>query len=213
MPGPRSLEALARRLSALPASCGPVRLVGVDGHAGSGKTTCARRLAALLEGAPVLHLDDVASHEALFDWTERLTAQVLRPLERGRGARYGVYDWVAGARTTQAVLPPAPVVLVEGVGAGRAALRPSLACLLWMDVPREEAWRRGQERDGPAQRGFWECWIPAERAHFAADPSRPFADFLVRESRERQEWYEVSGRTGEAPVSPVNMTLRIAQGS
>ncbi|MEU5834035.1 hypothetical protein ABZ820_10160 [Streptomyces diacarni] len=212
MPAPRTLEALARHLSALPASCGPVRLVGVDGHAGSGKTTCARQLAALLEGAPVLHLDDVAGHEALFDWTERLTSQVLRPLERGRSARYGVYDWVARARTTQAVLPPAPVVLVEGVGAGRAALRPSLACLLWMDMPSEEAWRRGQERDGPAQRGFWDRWIPAERAHFAADPSRPFADFLVRERRERQGWYEVCGRTGEAPVSPVNMTLRIAQG-
>ncbi|MEU2082733.1 hypothetical protein ABZ569_12730 [Streptomyces albus] len=187
MPAPSSLDALAHRLAALPPSCGPVRLVGVDGHAGSGKTTLARRLAALLGGAPVLHLDDVASHEALFDWTERLTEQVLRPLERGEPAHYEVYDWVARSRTGRAVLPPAPVVLVEGVGAGRAALRPYLACLLWMDMPPGDAWRRGQERDGPEQAGFWAGWIPAERAHFAADPSRPWADFLVREVSEGRE--------------------------
>jgi hypothetical protein len=49
-----------------------------------------------------------------------------------------------------------------------------------MDLPAEEAWRAGQERDGAEQRGFWAGWIPAERRHFARDPSRPFADWLVR---------------------------------
>ncbi|NSC20542.1 hypothetical protein FM076_04675 [Streptomyces albus subsp. chlorinus] len=213
MPGSLSLEALARRLGTLPASCGPVRLVGVDGHAGSGKTTLARRLAALLGAAPVLHLDDLASHEALFAWTDRLTAQVLRPLEQGGRARYQVYDWVARAYTSEAVLPPAPVVLVEGVGAGRAALRPYLALLLWMDVPPEDAWRRGQERDGPAQRDFWAGWIPAERAHFAADPSRPFADCLVREKGKGRTGYEVLEGARGAPVPRVNMTLRTGHGS
>ncbi|MFI8852934.1 uridine kinase [Streptomyces sp. NPDC053499] len=213
MPAPLTLEALADRLAALPASCGPVRLVGLDGHAGSGKTTLARRLSQLLGGAPVLHLDDLASHEALFGWTERLTRQVLEPLGRGEPARYVMYDWVAGAYTTEAVLPPAPVVLVEGVGAGRAALRPLLACLLWSDMAAEDAWRRGRRRDGPGQRGFWARWVPAERAHFAADPSRPFADFLVRETGEGRTGYEVRESAGEAPDAPLNMTLRITRGS
>ncbi|MDJ1132428.1 uridine kinase family protein [Streptomyces iconiensis] len=182
MPALLSAEALSSRLTALPPSCGPVRLVGVDGHAGSGKTTLAALLSAELGGVPVLHLDDLAAHDVLFDWTDRLADQVLAPLGRGESARYEVYDWVERARTSEAVLPPAPVVLVEGVGAGRAALRPYLACLLWMDVPCGEAWRRGQERDGPAQRAFWEGWIPAERAHFARDPSRPYAHWLVRKA-------------------------------
>ncbi|WP_432070326.1 uridine kinase family protein [Streptomyces sp. AA1529] len=212
MPAPLPLDALAGRLAALPASCGPVRLVGVDGHAGSGKTTLARELAELLGGAPVLHLDDLACHEGLFDWTERLTRQVLEPLERGGRARYVVYDWVAGAFTAEAGLTPAPVVLVEGVGAGRAALRPRLASLLWVEMAAADAWRRGRHRDGPAQRDFWARWIPAERAHFAADPSRPFADFLVRETGRGRTGYEVRERRGETPGPPLNMTLRISDG-
>ncbi|MEW2220107.1 hypothetical protein AB0939_12495 [Streptomyces sp. NPDC006990] len=212
MPAPLPLDALADRLAALPASCGPVRLVGVDGHAGSGKTTLARELSERLGGAPVLHLDDLACHKGLFDWTERLTRQVLEPLERGVRARYVVYDWVARAFTAEAGLPPAPVVLVEGVGAGRAALRPRLASLLWVEMAAADAWRRGRRRDGPAQRDFWARWIPAERAHFAADPSRPFADFLVHETGPGHTGYEVRERRGETPGPPLNMTLRISNG-
>lgn len=171
---------LAARLRRLPPSCGPVRLIGVDGYAGSGKSTFAGRLAAGLDGAPVLHLDDIASHDELFDWTGRLLSQVIEPLRHGATARYAPYDWRARRFGPLSPLPPAPVVLVEGVGAGREALRPHLARLLWMELPREEAWARGRARDGAEQRTFWDGWIPAERRHFAKDPSRPFAHLLVR---------------------------------
>ncbi|MET9444738.1 hypothetical protein [Streptomyces sp. NPDC006610] len=180
-------ERLARGLRALPPSCGPVRLVGVDGHAGSGKSTFAGHLAAALDGAPVLHLDDIASHDELFDWTARLRAEVIEPLRHGRTAYYAPYDWRARAFGPPRPLPPAPVVLVEGVGAGRRALRPHLACLLWLDVPREQAWARGRVRDGEEQREFWAGWVGAERRHFTEDPSLPFADLLVRQLREGYE--------------------------
>lgn len=171
----------ARRLLSLPPSCGPVRLVAVDGHAGSGKSTFAGRLADALGSAAVVHLDDLASHQALFAWTDRLGAQVVRPLSRGATARFEVYDWERRAFTGTARVEPAEVVIVEGVGAGRSALRPLLACLLWMDVPEEEAWARGRRRDGAALADFWEGWIRAERRHFGNDPSYPHAHCLVRE--------------------------------
>ncbi|WP_257231273.1 uridine kinase [Streptomyces sp. UH6] len=164
----------------LPPSCGPVRLIGVDGHAGSGKTTFAARLAEALGGAPVLHLDDIATHRELFSWTARFASEVLEPLREGRTARYAPYDWSARRFGAPRPLPPAPAVVVEGVGAGRRALRPSLTRLIWMDVPAEEAWRRGRRRDGEEQRAFWDRWEAAERAHFARDPSRPHAHLLVR---------------------------------
>ena len=178
---------LAARLRRLPPSCGPVRLVGVDGHAGSGKSTFAGLLARALEGAPVLHLDDIASHEELFGWDRRLLTQVIEPLSRGRTASYAPYDWRARRFGPARVLPPAPVVLVEGVGAGRRALRPFLAHLLWMELPHEESWTRGRTRDGEEQREFWTGWVVAERRHFAEDPSRPFADLLVRQLAEGYE--------------------------
>lgn len=179
----RDLAPLAARLRALPPSCGPVRLIAVDGHAGSGKSTFAERLAAALGGAPVVHTDDLATHEELFAWSGRFREQVLGPLSRGETARYDAYDWVRGEFTEERELAPAPVVLVEGVGAGRRAIRPHLACLLWMELASEHSWERGQLRDGPGLSAFWSGWIPAERAHFAADPSRPYADLLVHQGK------------------------------
>nr|WP_247694827.1 hypothetical protein [Streptomyces sp. B93] len=199
---PAGLTALADALRALPPSCGPARLVGVDGHAGSGKSTFAGRLAEALGGAPVLHLDDIASHTELFDWTGRMRAQVIEPLRRGAPAHYTPYDWTARDFGPPRVLEPAPVVLVEGVGAGRRALRPWLALLLWMDLPPEESWRRGRSRDGADLREFWDGWVRAERRHFADDPSRPFADLLVRQGT---AGYEVlPGPTGRPRRGPAH---------
>ncbi|MFJ8636514.1 uridine kinase [Streptomyces sp. NPDC093568] len=172
---------LASRLRRLPPSCGPVRLVGVDGHAGSGKSTFAAQLARALDDAPVLHLDDIASHDELFGWTERLLTQVITPLAHGGTAHYTPYDWRARRFGPALPLPPAPVILVEGVGAGRRALRPYLARLLWLELPREASWSRGRARDGEEQREFWDGWVRAEERHFADDPSRPFADLLVQQ--------------------------------
>lgn len=141
---------LAARLRALPPSCGPVRLIGVDGHAGSGKTTFAGRLAAALGDAPVLHLDDIATHEELFGWTRRLLGQVVEPLSRGETARYVPYDWSARAFGPVRELPPAPVILLEGSApaAGRCA-RISRGCCGW----NWRATRPGHEGcDGTARR-------------------------------------------------------------
>ncbi|MFB7582077.1 uridine kinase family protein [Streptomyces hydrogenans] len=182
------LDRAARALRRLPPSLGPVRLVAVDGHAGSGKSTLARRLAAALGGAPVLRLDDLATHEELFAWTARLRAQVLEPLERGATARYRPYDWDLRRFGPARELPPAPVVLVEGVGSGRRELRPHLAWLLWMERAAAASWERGRHRDGPEQAAFWDGWVVAETRHFAEDPSRPFADTLVRERDEGYDW-------------------------
>lgn len=184
---PLPLPELARLLRGLPPSVGPVRLVAVDGHAGSGKSTFAGRLAEALGGAPVLHLDDIATHEELFDWTGRMLDQVIAPLERGEPAVYRPYDWRARRFGPPRELPPAEVVLIEGVGAGRRALRPYLARLLWMEMEREVAWSRGRTRDGEEQRAFWDGWVPAELRHFAEDPSKPYADLVVRQMSEGYE--------------------------
>lgn len=190
----------ADALRSLPPSCGPVRLVAVDGHAGSGKSTFAARLAAALGGAPVLHLDDLATHEELFGWVDRLREQVLLPLSRGEEARYAPYDWTERRFGPVRTLEPAPVVLVEGVGA--AARRCG------------RGWRRsagwswgGPSPGGAAGRGtarrlteFWDGWTTAEETHFAGDPSRPYADVLVSQLTEGYAWQEGPGST--AGVNP-----------
>ncbi|MGW7368484.1 uridine kinase family protein [Streptomyces sp. NPDC054841] len=182
------LDSAAAGLRGLAPSCGPVRLIAVDGHAGSGKSTFAALLAGALGGAPVLRLDDLATHDELFEWTGRLLDQVIGPLSRGDSGLYEPYDWHLRRFGTPRTLPAAPVVLIEGVGAGRRALRPHLARLLWMDRGPRESWIRGRHRDGSALSGFWDGWTVAETRHFAEDPSRPYADTLVREFPEGYEW-------------------------
>lgn len=178
-PGPDGVVALAGTLGALPPSCGPVRLVAVDGFAGSGKSTFAGRLSRALGGTPVVRLDDIATHDELFGWTGRFRTEVLEPLRAGRTARHHVYDWTARRFDGVREIPPEPVVLVEGVGAGRRALRPYLANLLWLEVPRDTAQVLGEQRDGPELAAFWADWMAAQDTHFAQDPTRPFADRLV----------------------------------
>ncbi|NJP67773.1 uridine kinase family protein [Streptomyces spiramenti] len=170
---------LARLAAAAVPALGGVRLIGIDGHAGSGKSTLADALAARLGGAPVIRSDDLADHDHLFAWTGRLTEEVLAPLRGGRPARFRAYDWERRTGGAWRRVRPAPVVLLEGVGAGRRALRPSLSLLLWLDVDRAMAWERGRRRDGPAQERFWDGWRPAEDGHFRDDPSRDAADILV----------------------------------
>ncbi|GAA3369111.1 hypothetical protein GCM10020367_10170 [Streptomyces sannanensis] len=182
------LHRLAAELRTLPPSCGPVRLIAVDGHAGSGKSTFAGRLADTLGGAPVLHLDDLATHDEFFAWTERLREQVTRPLSRGETAHYAPYDWYLRRFGPRLPLEPEPVVLIEGVGAGRRTLRPLLARLLWMEMDADMSWARGRHRDGPALSAFWDEWTAEELRHFADDPSRPFADTLVRQCQGGYEW-------------------------
>lgn len=190
-----ALDGAAAALRALPPSCGPVRLIAVDGHAGSGKSTFADRLAEALGGAPVIHLDDLATHDELFEWTGRLLDQVIAPLSRGEGAHYEPYDWNLRRFGPRRLLPAAPVVLIEGVGSGRRALRPHLARLLWMDRGPEESWARGRHRDGSDLSDFWDGWTVAEIRHFSEDPSRPYADTLIRECSEGYEWRPGPGTT------------------
>ncbi len=125
---------------------------------------------------------------------------MLGPLSRGERARYAPYDWTERSFGPARTLEPAPVMLVEGVGAGRREVRPWLAALCWMELDRETSWERGRRRDGAGLTGFWDAWTLAEERHFAGDPSRPYADALVRQL---PEGYRVAaGTPGDSGSEP-----------
>jgi uridine kinase len=158
----------------------PVRLVGVDGCGGAGKTTFAARLANAAGGAPVVHTDDFASHDDALGWWPRFREQVVEPLLAGETARFRPYDWVA-RRTgdVEMTVPAADLVVFEGVGAIRRAWRDDLALSIWVDCPRDLRLRRGIERDGEALRGFWQWWMAAEDRYVEAEQPQRSADVVV----------------------------------
>ncbi|MFC4113665.1 uridine kinase family protein [Nonomuraea zeae] len=172
---------LADRIMSLRPTCGPARLVAVDGPAGSGKTTYARGLAAALD-CQVIHSDDfpVPWEEGPGGWFHALESQVLRPLQRGLPAGFRRYDWVRGEYAGHVRVPAAPALLIEGVGTARASVSELLAYVVWVEAPEPVRLKRVLARDGAELEPRWREWFAAERAWFAADRTRERADLVVR---------------------------------
>jgi uridine kinase len=177
MAGMPDIPGLAARLRGLPPSCGPVRVVAVDGPSAAGKSTFATALAEALDGAPVVRSDDfpVPWEGDPLAWWPPLTARVLHPLRAGRRGRFRRYDWRSGAYAEWVEVPPAPVVIVEGVGAARAEA--PVAYRIWVEAPYDVRRRRAAERGDDL--GSWERWATTEARHFAADRTRERIDLVI----------------------------------
>jgi uridine kinase len=158
---------------------GPVRLVAIDGPGGAGKSTFASRLSRALDAASVVHTDDFASTDNPVKWWPRLLEQVIQPLAAGRRARYQRFDWSTESLAEWIDVEPCPVVIIEGVSAGRSEWRHHLAFLIWIETPQAERLRRGLERDGADALDDWEAWVAEEELHFEADPTRWYVNLVV----------------------------------
>ena len=158
---------------------GRVWLVGIDGCGGAGKTTFASRLSGALQNAPVVHTDDFASHDEPLEWWPTMLRDVIEPLLRNEPASYRPYDWVTRRRTNPLIVQPAPVVLIEGVGATREAWRDKLAMRIWVDCPRDLRLARGIARDGEELREYWHDWMRAEDVYVATERPYAHADLIV----------------------------------
>ena len=174
-----SVSALADLVRARPPRLGPVRLVCIDGPAGSGKTTLAERLGDAL-GAAVLHLDDLyegwSGLDGVFD---RLEEQVLTPFAAGRPGRYQRYDWEAGHFAEWRDVPLPEHLVVEGCGSAPAALAARAVLVVWVEAPAPVRLARGLARDGEQMRAEWLRWQELEDAYFVRERARERAEVKV----------------------------------
>jgi uridine kinase len=178
---------------------GPVRLVGIDGCGGAGKSTFAGRLSRALDNCSIVHTDDFTSHEVPTEWWPRMLRDVVEPLLHGESASYTPYDWESrrphGQRIT---IQPTDVVIIEGVGATRAAWRDRLVMRIWIDAPRDLRLARGIERDGEELREFWHQWMAAEDVYVADEQPWAHADLIVDGATppsDEGEYVELTGLT------------------
>ena len=178
------IAALVENLSSQAPSPSGVRLLLIDGPAGAGKTTFARELAAALDGAPVLHADDMyEGWDGLDTLTDLLVTQVLAPLAEGRPARFRRWDWHASRRGDVCETPPAPVVVIEGVGVGQREARPYASLSVWVEAPESLRHDRWLEREGVDTEPQWRAWRAAERTHFVREGTRDAVDVVVDGTR------------------------------
>lgn len=171
-PAPRVL-ALAR---ATEPRLGAHRLICVDGPSGSGKTSLAERLSA-----PVIHLDELLAgwEGGLPRMVDALVADVLEPLSHGRPAAYHRWDWLAGRFTEWVPVPPTPLLVLEGAGAGSRACTSYASTLVWVEAPAHERKQRALDRDGDTFAPYWDSWAALEREHFAREGTRERADLII----------------------------------
>jgi uridine kinase len=154
------------------------RLVCVDGPAGSGKTTLADEVASL-SGAPVLHMDDMFEG---WGGLPRITGQLeslLRPLADGRAGTYRRWDWPGNAWAETIVVPPAPLLVLEGVGSGSAVVADLITVLAWVEVPYDLRMARGLERGGVGVEENWRQWAVDEQDLFARERTRERATVVL----------------------------------
>lgn len=178
---PLTFTELADQVRAAPPRLGGTRLVCIDGPAGSGKTTFAGRLvAALGDVAALVHLEDLYAGWTLTGVVDRLTASVLAPLSLGRPGSYQRYDWHrARFAEDDVVVPPVPVLVVEGCGCAPRSLDEWTVMRVWVEAPLELRTERGLARDGVHLADEWARWQGDEAAEFAMEGTRARADLRV----------------------------------
>jgi uridine kinase len=161
-------------------ACGSTTVVAVDGPSGSGKTSLADQLADVA-GATVLHLDDLYPGWHGLSATPPMVANgVLDAIAVDRVGVASRWDWVHDRPGPTLLVPPAPLLIVEGVGSGAAVIRPYLSLLIWVDAPVDVRKQRALARDGGAYAPFWDIWAAQEAEHFSAEETRRHADVVVR---------------------------------
>ena len=177
---------VAKQIAASVARRAPIngiRIVGVDGRSGAGKSFLASRLSTLL-GAPIIEIDDFVSWDCFAGWWPRFEEQVLSPLLAGRDAIFQARDWTdwygssLGGWKTQRW---SPTVILEGVTCTRRDTVGRIAYAVWVEAPAEMRLARGMARDTnfSGKEDLWKQWMRAEDEFFAADETRERADIVV----------------------------------
>ncbi|GAB3278102.1 uridine kinase family protein [Kineosporia babensis] len=175
---------LVARLAALirdstPAA-GQTRLVAVDGRSGSGKSTLGLQLAAEL-AAPILHLDDLyEGWQGLDGVGPLLNEWIVQPLLADQTARWRPYIWSDGTRGDWQEVPPSPVLVLEGCGAGSRAVAEHLSLLVWVETAPDVRLHRLKNRpDWDSYRHHHSGWAEAETAHLRRENTPARADIVV----------------------------------
>lgn len=156
------------------------RLVTVDGFSGSGKSALAGAVGIALV-APVLALEELyPGWDGLAAAVPLAVEWIAEPLAAGRPARWWPWDWVRGARAGRRELAPAPIVLLEGCGAGARALAPFTDTAIWVDTPAEQRERRLRaRRDWAGYAPHRAGWAAQEQAWHAAERTAERAGLVV----------------------------------
>ena len=154
-------------------------VLAIDGRAASGKSTAAKLIAGLFDGAAV-HLDDfflpfdMRTAERLAEPggnldRERFSDEVV-PFVRAERFSYRVFDCSTGGfRAASAVIEPKRLLICEGAYSLHPAFGDYFDLAVFSTITPEEQKKRVLSRNGEEMwRNFRDKWIPMEEKYFDA---------------------------------------------
>ena len=171
-------------------------VIGIDGHAASGKTTCAGNLAALYD-CNVFHMDDyflpfdrrtearLAEPGGNVDY-ERFYDEVLSSILAGNAVTYSAFDCQSGSFLPSVTVQPKSLVIVEGSYAHHPYFGDAYDLRIALDIPADEQRARILARNGERMLAmFISRWIPMEHRYFDTYSIYENADLILGSNTEK----------------------------
>jgi hypothetical protein len=128
-------------------SVGRPAVLAVDGRSNNGKSTLAARICEMVPGSVVIHTDDIAWEHSRFGWADLLIDGILVPAHQGGPVSYRPPRWEEHGREGSIEVPVGcPLLIIEGVGAGRREVAHLIDTLIWVQADERETGRRATAR-------------------------------------------------------------------
>jgi uridine kinase len=167
-----------------------VRMIAIDGPAGAGKSTLAKRIKSNLQEqsglkTAIVHMDDLYDgwENALTDQlTKTLINQILVPVSLAKNFSYRKYNWLSGSFGDFSEEDSPEILILEGVGSGQKATRRYLDQLIWIDIDAETGLQRVLQRDGDYLENEMRVWQMRESSHFSKENTRDSATIRINGS-------------------------------
>ena len=190
-----------------------MKIVGIAGGSGSGKTTVVSRITEIVRDFALVAQDNYYKsaenitntnitefnfdHPDAFD--SDLLAEQLGALKAGRAIRMPQYDFVRNRRTEETVLvEPRPLVILEGIMIyAEARIRSLIDLKLFVDTPDDIRFIRRLRRDirerGRTVDSVIEQYVEKVRpGHYEfVEPTKGFADLIIPEGGHNDRAMEV----------------------
>ncbi len=163
-----------------PPSCGPVRVIGIDGRSGSGKTSLGREVARAWS-APLVSMDSIyPGWSGLAESTRILLDEILAPLSQGRAAVLPTWDWAADRPGPRLPLEIGTRLVVEGCASTVGPARELVGTRVWLEAPAPLRRERAIARDGEVFARHWQMWAEQEDIVFGQDGTKERAHLVLQ---------------------------------
>ena len=158
---------------------GNKHIILIDGRSGNGKSTFANKTVTLFN-ASLVRTDDIAWHYHPIDWDTILINNIINPWLTGQNVLYRPPGWHTKHRKGGIQVDTSNVLVIEGVGAGRASLATYSSLIIWVQANNQLVYDRALQRDMKAEgrnrqqaEDFWVKWKLHEDPFLAQD--RPWS--------------------------------------